>query len=82
MICFFDLYLYMCYAELIRYQSDKAYWSNINRYVFCVIAVEHKRARYTSNGTMIKRGYDLTAQEYEVRAGLRHSVQQPRNRWN
>jgi hypothetical protein len=30
-------------AQLILYQSDKAYWSDINTNIFCVLAVEHKR---------------------------------------
>jgi hypothetical protein len=69
-------------AQLILYQSDKAYWSDINTNVFCVLVVEHKRAGYTSNGTMTTRGYQLISIKYEERAGLRHDVRQLRNRWN
>ncbi|OQU79220.1 hypothetical protein SORBI_3008G114401 [Sorghum bicolor] len=35
----------------------KAYWSNINTHVFCVLAVDHKRSGFTSNRTMTKRGF-------------------------
>jgi hypothetical protein len=52
-------------AQPIIYQSDKAYWSDINTNVFGVLTVEHKRAGYTSNGTMTTRGYQLISIKYE-----------------
>jgi hypothetical protein len=48
----------MCVADLLLCQCDKANWSDINTYVYCLLAVEQMRSGNTTNGTMSKIGYE------------------------
>lgn len=70
------------FAEFILYLKDKAHWNDDNTHVFCTLAVEHKRRGFTSKGSMTKRGFLSMAPQFQARTGLRHSVDQLRNRWN
>ena len=72
----------MSWVDMMLYQFDKANWSDINTYVFYVLAIEQKRSGNTTNGTMTKREYEAIQPVYEARAGLRHDMKQLRNRWN
>jgi hypothetical protein len=48
------------------YQYDKANWSDINTYVFSVLAVEEMRKGNTSNGTMTRRGFEAMQLPYDI----------------